>query len=144
MTDPVIVNVPAPSGPTTVIVDAPASSPPPPLPLLPAPSPVGVTVVPTYGEQGPPGAPGAAGQNGVNGQNGAAGPQGPAGAITAITFTQSVPALTWTISHGLPHRPVVRTFTNDGDEIEADVSFPNTTTVVVSWYSPATGSAELI
>jgi len=64
-----------------------------------------------------------------------------------VTFVQDTPSDTWTITHGLHAKPVVSTKVYDnGSLIEIlpqSVSFPNDTTVVISFSSPRTGEARL-
>jgi len=153
------VLVPAtPAAPAVVVVVSPGPAVVAPVPVPVVPVSVSVVPAPAYGPKGDPGTPGAPGvdggdgTNGTNGLNGAPGTpgtpgttglQGPPGALAEQTFTQSTGSATWTINHTFPRRPFVRTFNNDGEEIVADESFPNATTVVVTWGYPATGSAVL-
>lgn len=61
----------------------------------------------------------------------------------SFTFTQTAPSTTWTINHTLGHLPQV-TIVVDGEEVDADVDYPNINTVVISFGSPQSGVAELI
>lgn len=59
-----------------------------------------------------------------------------------ITFTQVVPSATWTISHTLGYEPDVSIIVN-GEEVEADVDFPNNATVTITFSHPVAGTARL-
>lgn len=60
-----------------------------------------------------------------------------------VVFSQSTPASTWTITHGLPYSPGVAVYDNAGGELFADPHFPNATTVLITFAFPMTGSAVL-
>ena len=63
---------------------------------------------------------------------------------TAYVFTQTSPALTWTINHNLGHIPSVEVFDSGSQEVEADVSHPNTNQTVIVFSVPLAGFARLI
>ena len=61
-------------------------------------------------------------------------------------YTQSNPALVWTIPHPLNSRPSVTAVSSAGVEVFGDVSYPSpgTTTVVITFSSPISGFAHLV
>lgn len=59
-----------------------------------------------------------------------------------MTFVQSFPASTWTIHHTLGYEPAVSTIV-DGEEVEAEVDYPDNATVVITFNSPQAGIARL-
>jgi len=89
------------------------------------------------GRQGVPGPPG------EKGEPGAPGPAGPPGEELSQVYVQQVPSSTWLVSHSFGRRPVVTVFDLNDDEVEADVAYPNATTVLVSHAWPTTGSVQL-
>ncbi len=100
------------------------------------------SVLLSRGPKGETGDPGAVGPAGATGTQGPAGPPG-ASSDYGLTFIQSVPSDTWIIPHTFSRRPSVTLLDNDGFNIEADVRYPDPTTVVVSWHFPMTGIAVL-
>lgn len=64
------------------------------------------------------------------------------GDAAAFVFTQTIPAATWTILHNLGYEPSVSVIVG-GEEVEADVEFPNNNLVVVSFNFPEMGIARL-
>lgn len=87
---------------------------------------------------GDPGAPGPPGPQGPPGQPGPVGPYAP-------EFTQNFAAATdtWVISHGLGVYPEVTTVDLNGAEINGDVTWPDPSTVIVTWAFPFAGIARL-
>lgn len=78
----------------------------------------------------------------VQGIRGERGPSGVAG--DSFEFSQSSPALQWSISHNLGRRPIVELFSVGGAEIDADVLHISTDQVLVNFLLPTAGSARLI
>lgn len=64
------------------------------------------------------------------------------GTDMAFVYNQTLPASTWTITHTLGYEPSVSIIIN-GEEVDADVDFPNNSVVVVTFNSPQTGIARL-
>jgi hypothetical protein len=61
-----------------------------------------------------------------------------------FTFTQTVPATTWTITHSLGHRPVVTIYVDD-EIVEAGVDAEtNPEEVVITFAEPQAGYVELV
>jgi hypothetical protein len=60
----------------------------------------------------------------------------------AYVYTQDLPASVWTIEHTLGHNPSVSIII-DGEEVDGDVDYPNTSTVVVDVGTPKVGIARL-
>lgn len=60
----------------------------------------------------------------------------------AFVYTQDLPASTWTINHTLGYEPSVSIIIN-GEEVDADVDFPNNSVVVITFNAPQTGIARL-
>lgn len=74
------------------------------------------------------------------------GPRGPAGpAGTSYVHTQSSPAATWTVSHGLNRYPSVAILidSSPGELVYTDVSYPDSNTIVVEFPSPETGTVNI-
>lgn len=74
---------------------------------------------------------------------GPAGPAGPAG-DAGFEHVQSAPAATWSITHGMGRYPLGSQVTVDGEVVHADIVYPNSTTVVVTFASPQAGVLRLI
>lgn len=70
------------------------------------------------------------------------GPQGPSGA-TGFIHTQSTPAATWTITHNLGRVPLSCEVSISNEVVYTDVSYPDTTTAVLTFASPQSGVARL-
>lgn len=73
------------------------------------------------------------------------GPQGPPGpAGVRFTFTQLIPAATWTIVHNLNAYPDFLFFISGSPTfpVATDVDYPDANTAVVTWPSPESGRAE--
>ncbi|UVF61517.1 hypothetical protein SEA_DALANDE_104 [Gordonia phage DalanDe] len=49
-------------------------------------------------------------------------------------------ATVWEFEHGLPYRPLVECVETDGSVLIGAVTYPTTTTVVVEWDAPTTGT----
>jgi hypothetical protein len=76
----------------------------------------------------------------------APGPQGPPGAASAglrYVHTQTTPAATWVIPHGLGRIPSVVLLDPDGQEFDADVLHPSLDTTSVVHGQPTAGTAHL-
>ena len=59
-----------------------------------------------------------------------------------LTYTQTTPAATWTIAHGLGRPPVTVTILDtSGIQVEADIDYDNVGQIVVTFGSPFAGSA---
>jgi Collagen triple helix repeat (20 copies) len=93
------------------------------------------------GSPGPPGPQGDPGPPGADGADGAAGAPGP----PAAAFEQSFASASdiWVITHDLATYPVVTTRDLNGEQISGAVSWPDTSTVIVSWAMPFAGVARL-
>jgi hypothetical protein len=86
--------------------------------------------------------PGVPGQRGPTGPTGPTGPAGRSQTI-AYTHTQNAVSSTWTITHNLSFYPNVTTTDVSGAIIEGSVSFPSSTTVIVTFGIATTGFAYL-
>lgn len=73
--------------------------------------------------------------------DGPAGPPGPP--ASAFTYTQATPAATWTVAHTLGHIPNSSEIVIGAEVVEADVLYPNATTVVVVFANPQSGVLRL-
>lgn len=60
-----------------------------------------------------------------------------------FVFEQSIPSDQWIITHSLGHTPAVHVTVN-GEEVDADILFPNATTVLIQFAEPQVGRAEMI
>lgn len=60
-----------------------------------------------------------------------------------VEFEQGVPSQVWTIPHTFPSAPTVEVYNNAGDEVDAEITHPTATTVIVSCAYPETGKAVL-
>ncbi len=78
------------------------------------------------------------------GLQGPPGPQGPAGAAggSAVIHVQSTPSTTWGVSHSFGREPNVVVLIDD-EYVIADVTYPDMSTVVVSFGEPQTGKVVL-
>lgn len=85
------------------------------------------------------------GPQGVAGPQGIQGPQGNPGPSIPVAYvhTQSTPAATWTINHGLSFRPNVAVIDSANDMVEGDVSYPSATQIVLKFSGAFAGSAFL-
>jgi hypothetical protein len=63
--------------------------------------------------------------------------------LPVFTFPQIAPATPWIITHSLGHDPEV-TIIIDGEEVSADVTYPDATTVRIDFAEPQSGIAELV
>lgn len=89
------------------------------------------------GAPGPAGPPGPAGNDGAPGPQGVPGPAGPSGSAPT-RYDVTDPAGTWTILHGLGHRPIAEVHTADGERLLADLTVDETY-IVVTFGSPTAG-----
>lgn len=73
------------------------------------------------------------------------GPNGIQVPVSSLGFThvQSTPADPWIIHHNLKRNPDVSVIV-DNEKVMPDVQYPDLDTVVISFGSPQTGSAELV
>lgn len=69
-------------------------------------------------------------------------PGGPTTGTGGFTFTQAIPASTWTIQHNLGYQPQVYIIVG-GEEVEAEVEYPNDSVVVIVFGTPVAGTARL-
>lgn len=60
-----------------------------------------------------------------------------------FTYTKSAPSTIWTIPHTFDHFPIVTVIVG-GVQVDADVQYPNPTTVVIVFASPQVGTAVLV
>lgn len=106
--------------------------------------PVGRVLVRGQGARGPAGPPSSEpGPEGPPGPQGEPGPQGPQGTDFSFTYSQQVPSTLWVIAHEFPRRPSVTAMDNNGEVVEGDVRYPDSTTVHIQWAYPMTGTAVL-
>lgn len=66
----------------------------------------------------------------------------PSSGSAASVFNQDTPSSVWTIHHTLGFKPDV-TIIVGGEEVEADVDYPNSATVVITFNTPQSGIARL-
>jgi hypothetical protein len=59
-----------------------------------------------------------------------------------MVYTQTTPAATWTIAHTLGYEPNVSIIVG-GEEVEAEVDYPNNSLVVITFGVPVAGTARL-
>lgn len=59
------------------------------------------------------------------------------------THTQTVPSSSWTVAHGLGTKPGVLVIENSGQELLAEVHYPNDNQTVIVFGSPFAGTAYL-
>ncbi len=72
------------------------------------------------------------------------GPPGPSGSGGQVQlYTQTTATAMWIIPHTFGYWPTVLLLDNNDDEVIADLSYPDATTVVVEWAYPTTGTAQL-
>ncbi len=71
------------------------------------------------------------------------GPQGPAG-DGGFTHTQSTPAATWTIPNTLGRYPASVLIVVGTQSVEADIEFPDISTIAITFASPTAGRAEIL
>jgi hypothetical protein len=100
------------------------------------PAPINVEFSQTQGLGGPPGAGGAQGAQGEQGAQGI-----PGG--TTYTFTQSMPAALWTITHNLNRFPSVEVTDSTGRIVEGDEQYVDANTLTVAFSAPFSGEAYL-
>jgi hypothetical protein len=60
-----------------------------------------------------------------------------------FTYTKSTASAIWTIPHTFDHFPSVTVIVG-GVQVDADVQYPNPTTVVIVFASPQVGTAVLV
>lgn len=127
MTIPIVVT---PSGSAGPIIVTPGPS---------NPTPISPIVI-TTGQ----GRPGEVGPTGPTGASGSTGPTGPAGADGgSFLWTQSVAAATWTITHPLNRRPSVVVVDSGGTIQVGIATYPDNSTVVLSFSATFSGTAHL-
>lgn len=66
----------------------------------------------------------------------------PVTAATGLTYTPPTAMAIWTIPHTLGYEPDVSIII-DGEEVDADVDYPNNSVVVINFGVPVTGTARL-
>lgn len=83
------------------------------------------------------------GPQGPKGHTGAQGEQGETG--PSPTYSQDFMVATdrWEVNHPLNTHPVVTTLDLNGDEIVGDITYPDNSTVIISWGMPFAGRAIL-
>lgn len=111
-----------------------------------------VTVVPTVNPTTSPaevavytGQPGPKGETGATGATGATGPQGPPGPTPTIAYThmQNAVSSTWSITHNLGFHPNVSTTDAANFNIEGDITYIDTNSLVINFGIATTGYAYL-
>ena len=60
-----------------------------------------------------------------------------------FVFEQTIPSDQWIIAHSLGHTPAVHVTVN-GEEVYADILYPNSTTVLVQFAEPQVGRVEMV
>lgn len=70
--------------------------------------------------------------------------EGAAEPFEPFTFTQSTPAGSWPIVHGLGHYPQVTVVDMDGSRVIPDIDYGDVNTVTITHGSPRAGKAYLI
>jgi hypothetical protein len=60
-----------------------------------------------------------------------------------FVFEQTIPSDQWIITHSLGHTPSVHVTIN-GEEVDADIIYPNSTTVLVQFAEPQVGRVEMV
>lgn len=65
------------------------------------------------------------------------------GGVPTYQFVQATPAATWTINHGLSDYPTVLVLDGSGQELWAEIHYPDDQTVVISHGQPIAGTAYL-
>lgn len=60
-----------------------------------------------------------------------------------FVYNQSVPSTEWIIVHNLGHLPSVHVIVNE-EEVDADILYPNESTVIIQFAEPQVGRAEMI
>lgn len=93
------------------------------------------------GPTGPQGPSGATGPQGAQGQPGLPGTQGDLGGVFQYEQVQS--STVWQVDHNLGYYPNVTTVDSAGTRIEGDVSYPDITTVTVTFSVAIGGRAYL-
>ena len=68
---------------------------------------------------------------------------GVGGSGSDTLFTFATPSATWTISHGLGHRPIVSLIDSTGAGFDADLEYPDLNTVVATHAVPVAGFAVI-
>lgn len=87
-------------------------------------------------------APGPQGTSGPIGPPGPPGPSGPSGG-SYFAHTQSIPAATWVIDHGLAKQVHVTIFDPLNTVIYADIDHGTVNQATITFPSPVTGSAVI-
>lgn len=71
------------------------------------------------------------------------GTPGPAGGVSAEKFEFTTPAMTWTANHSFNYKPTVTVTNLAGQVIEADISYPSSNLVMISFSKLMAGELEL-
>lgn len=121
-------------------------------------------IITVDGPQGTPGEDGEDGDNGLSAYEIAVrdgfvgtelewleslkGEQGPPGQnadvlLAGTEYHQNTASATWVITHTYPYRPNIVILDNNYDEVFADVSYPNSSTVVIEFAYEMTGMVQL-
>lgn len=97
------------------------------------------------GVQGPPGQS-IVGPAGPPGES-VIGPQGPPGVSSDLAYRTeisfNIPANPWVIVHDFPYRPTVTIFDHNNEEVFADITFVNSTTIRIEFAYEMTGVVQL-
>lgn len=70
--------------------------------------------------------------------------QGPAGTPISYTHTQGSASDTWVVNHNLGFRPHCVVFSVGGAEVEAGVTHTSVNQTVISFVTPASGTARFV
>ncbi len=81
---------------------------------------------------------------GLRGLRGAPGPSGDVVALEGYVHTQASPLATWTVNHNLGRKPLVAVLSVGGQEVIAEVLHASNNQVLISFASPAVGSARCL
>ena len=84
--------------------------------------------------------------NSLSYSSGPAGPTGPTGATPNMfyTFTQSTPASTWNITHGLNGYPAVTVFDSANNQCIGAITYTSLNTLTITFSAAFSGTAYVV
>lgn len=102
-------------------------------------------VVQAPGPQGISGPQGPEGPVGIQGPEGPQGPKGDAGDAAALTYVheQTTAASTWTVNHGKGFFLSVTVVDSAGTQVEGEVTYQDSSTIVIQFAAPFSGTVYL-